>query len=178
MTAEPIKKGAFEQKAKGEKLDFSHLDPVDLTCPTLVRPDGARIKVTFSCHCYTEAYDDKAHKDRDVVLDQGNRKRAVCPVRFEHSKLLPGLIAALPDSHVYLTPESNYVRLATADGEEYRVYFNMKPFGVEGYDLRMFVESAYQPDKPGLPASKMQKVRFKVMIDKLLKGERLKFGRR
>jgi len=158
-------------------LDFSHLEPMDLICPTQARPQGVRISVRFSCHCFTEGYDPAKHEGRPTIMDRG-KERVFCPTRFELSQQLPELIRQLPESHVYMTPEANFVRLALNDGVEYRMYFNVRRFAEEGYDLRIIVESAYRPDKPGLPPSKMQKVRFKVLVDKLVTNQKLEFQRR
>ncbi|MCR5877272.1 hypothetical protein [Phenylobacterium sp. J367] len=176
MTAE-VKKATFALDYEGKALDFSHLEPMDLACPTQARPNGVRINVRFSCHCFTEAYDAAKHDGRPMMMDRG-KQRAFCPARFELSQQLPDLIRSLPDAHVYMTPEANFVRLALNEDVEYRMYFNVRRFAESGYDLQIFVESAYRPDTPGLPPEKMQKVRFKVLVDKVLTNQKLKFHRR
>ena len=161
----------------GTGLHFDHLQSRDLICTTLARPGGVRIRVSFSCHCFTETYLQDRHKDRPFLID-GGRKRAFCPTRFEMSRQLPELIDSLPAAQVYLTPESNFMRLGAGDTTEYRMYFSLKRLSRGPYDLKLYVQSAYPLERPGLALTKMQKVRFKVLADKILNQERLGFHRR
>lgn len=174
MTAQPTQEAAFKLKVEEVELDFSHLEPLELICVTESRPGGARISVRFSNHCFSEAHDAEKHAGQVVIAD-GGKQRAFCPVRYKLSLGLPDLVKALPESHVYLTPEANFVRVQIAEEGEYRMYFNIRKAGADGFDLRMYVESAYRPDEDVLATHRMQKVRFKVLVDKLLKNEKVKF---
>ncbi len=182
MTAEPIKKAAFEVRHEGKAVSLGHLEPSDLVCATDARPDGLRILVIYSCHCFTETYDEKQHGDRQIVKDDRGRERAFCPMRYALSAELPALVAGLPGAHVYQTPEANYVRIKLEGGADYRMFFNLRRATKDneeaGYDLRLFVESAYRPEAGALEPAKMQKVRFRVLADKVAKGEKVKFHRR
>lgn len=179
MSAEPIADAAFSIEYEGQAVELAHLDGFDLEFGTQARPLGVRIRVRFSTHCYSETFDEAEHGDRPVVMDHNDRKRAFCPVRHEMSKQLPDLVRGLPDSHVFMTPEGNYVRITLGEGVEYRMFFNLRKAGekVEA-DLSLYVESAYAPTQKVLAASAMQKVRFKVLVDKVLSGGKLKFNRR
>jgi hypothetical protein len=175
VNAPPLRKAAFELVVDGKRLDFGHLEPFEFPCATAERPQGAIIGVRFSNHCFTETYDPQKHEGRPIHMD-GNRQRAFCPVRFSLSVQLPELVRALPEGHVFMTPETNYVRVELDDGIEYRMFFNMRrAANGDGHDIRMYVESAYRPDAGALSTSRMQKVRFKVAVDKLLRNEKLRF---
>lgn len=178
MTAQPLRKAVFELFVDGKGLDFGHLEPFEFQCVTSERPKGATIGVRFSNHCFTEAYDPAKHEGRPIHMD-GNRQRAFCPVRYGLSVQLPELVRALPEGHVFMTPETNYVRVELGGGVEYRMFFNMRRAGKgTGHDISMYVESAYQPDEGALPTNRMQKVRFKVAVDKLIRNEKLRFKAR
>jgi hypothetical protein len=176
MSAEPVDENTFAIVFEGETVDLGHLDEFVMAVETQARPKGVTVRVRFSNHCYSERFDEALHADRPIVMDHKN-KRAFCPIRHAMSKQLPDLVRGLPESHVYMTPEANYVKIALAEGVEYRVYFNLRRAG-GGIDLNLFVESAYAPDDDALAAAKMQKVRFKVLVDTVLSGKKLKFNHR
>lgn len=72
-------------------------------------------------------------------------------------------------------------RRARADGGvgDYRASFRIRRNGDADVDLKLFVESAYSSEGgKGLAVAHMSKVRFAVLVDKTLKGEKLKFHRK
>lgn len=156
-------------------LDVSHLGPCIVECTLPKRAAPITIEVKFSNHCYTEKWDEALHVGREVLLDGGGRPRAVCPVRLEQSRRLPELILRMLQAHVYQTPEANYVCITSPEGEEYRIYFNLKrsPAGAPA-QLTLFVESAYSPRAGALPPQKMTKVRFVILAEKTLLGQRVR----
>lgn len=163
----------------GVPVNFAHLEPFQFTMVTDARPKGAVIDVRFSNHCFSESYDTARHPDPVDVWDRGQR-RAFDQSRYDLSLGLPGLISGLPGAVVYHTPEANFVRIVApgANGpDEYRIYFNVKRGGVRNCDVSLFVESAYPPDfgKAVLGPAKMTKVRFALLVDKTLRGEKLRF---
>ncbi|MBJ7483514.1 hypothetical protein [Brevundimonas sp.] len=163
----------------GEILAFDHLEPFVLEMVTQSRPNGVKIDVRFSNHCFSEAFDAARHGDDRVQVWDGPRQRVFCPIRYGLSLALPHIMDGLPTAHIYQTPEANFLRIgARSDGGagDYRVFFRVRRNAEAGVDLRLFVESAYSPE-PGqaLAIAHMSKVRFSVLIDKTLKGEKLKF---
>jgi hypothetical protein len=178
MTKAPSRPDPFRIEYLGAPVDLSHLEDFVLTAVTESRPNGVGIRIRFSNHCYSEAYDDDRHADRPTFLDPGGRERAFCPQRHALSHHLPELVRRLPEGRVHLTPENNFVRATLAEGAEYRMYFNVRKKPDVEADLLLVVESAYAPDKAVLPTHRMQKVRFKVLVDKVLRGERLSFSHR
>lgn len=163
----------------GASVGFAHLEPFQLSMTTQARPEGLVLDVRFSNHCFSEAYDPALHQSSVDVWDRGVR-RVFCPVRYQFSKALPNIVQGLPQAHVFMTPESNYVRISTRnDGGtgEYRMFFNVKRAAMgQGHDIKLFVESAYAPEpNQALSPGQMTRVRFAVLIDKTIKGERVKF---
>ena len=163
----------------GAPVNFDHLEPFQFLVVTEARPGGATIDVRFSNHCFSEAYNAAVHATPIVdVWDRGQR-RVFCQQRYDLSLGLRTIIEALPTSPIFLTPEANFVRIVTADANgvnEYRVYFNAK-HGRDASDVSIFIESAYPPDfsKQVLKPSQMTKVRFSVLVDKTIRGEKIKF---
>lgn len=164
----------------GASISFAHLEPFQFTVCTQDRPNGAVIDVRFSNHCFSETYDAQRHLDPVDVWD-GQKRRAFDEARYRFSFSLPAIVAALPTSPIYLTPEANFVRIVAPDAagndREYRVFFNAKRGGgISGIDMSLFVESAYAPD-PGraLQPRQMTKVRFALLVDKIVRGERPRF---
>ena len=146
---------------------------------TEARPGGATIDVRFSNHCFSEAYNAATHAGSIVdVWDRGLR-RVFSQQRYDLSLGLRDIIEALPTSPIFLTPEANFVRVMIPVDHgigEYRVYFNAK-HGRDACDVSLFIESAYPPDfsKQVLKPSQMTKVRFSVLVDKTIRGEKIKF---
>lgn len=166
----------------GAAIAFSHLEPFTLEMVTQGRPQGLKIGVRFSNHVFTEAFDPTRHDGQAVEVMDATRRRVFCPIRYGLSQALPLIIKGLPKAHVYQTPEANFLRIGVrSDGGagDYRMFFRVKRHREDGADLTLFVESAYSPD-PGQARAiaHMSKVRFAVLVDKTLKGEKLKFHRK
>ena len=163
----------------GAPVNFSHLEPFEFLVTTEARPGGATVDVRFSNHCFSDAYNAAIHAAPIAdVWDRGQR-RVFCPQRYDLSLGLRNIIEALPASPVFLTPEANFVRILMPGDNgigEYRVYFNAKR-GRDGSDVSLFIESAYTPDfsKQVLKPTQMTKVRFSVLVDKTIRGEKIKF---
>lgn len=153
---------------------FDHLEPFQFQMASQARPDGVVIDVRFSNHCFSETFDAGVHVDPVVDVWDGPRRRVFCPVRYGQSFTLQDLVRALPTAHVFQTPETNFVRIA---GGDYRMFFRVKRAAAgENHHLKLFVESAYSPAAgQALAPARMSKVRFAVLVDKTLRGEKLKF---
>jgi hypothetical protein len=164
----------------GQPIDLTHLEPFQFVMPTTARPKGAVVDVRFSNHCYSDAYDPERHPDPVDVWDRGKR-RVFDQGRYDLSLGLRAAIEVLPASNVYHTPEANFVRIVAPGNEtlEYRIYFNVRQGGggPVGADVSLFVESAYRPDqrKQVLKPAQMTKVKFALLVDKTVRGEKLRF---
>lgn len=166
----------------GQTLAFDHLEPFVLEMATQSRPNGVKIDVRFSNHCFSETFVAALHDETAVPVWDGPRRRVFCPIRYGLSQALLHILKGLPTAHVYQTPEANFLRIGVRnDGGagDYRVFFRVKRGADAGVDLKLFVESAYSPEPAqALAIAHMSKVRFAVLIDKTLKGEKLKFHRK
>lgn len=109
----------------------------------------------------------------------GKSRRVFDQVRYDLSKTLPAIVQGLPTASVFMTPEANFVRItapAGAPGVDYRMFFRViKADKSSGCDLKLRVESAYSPN-PGqaVPERDMTKVRFVLLVDKSLRGEKIR----
>lgn len=161
----------------GTTVSFDHLEPMTLVVPTLAKPAGVRIDVVFSNHCFSEAYDPAVHTGTAVDVWDNGKRRVFDQVRYALSAALPGIVQGLPNSPVFRTPEANFVRItmpAGTPGVDYRMFFRLQQEKGGGFDLKMHVESAYSPDAAhAVPAKDMTKVRFVVLVDKTLRGEKI-----
>lgn len=95
----------------GQTLAFDHLEPFVLEMATQSRPNGVKIDVRFSNHCFSETFDAARHDDNAVAVWDGPRRRVFCPIRYGLSQALPHILKGLPTAHVYQTPEANFLRI-------------------------------------------------------------------
>lgn len=98
-------------------------------------------------------------------------------VRYTLSAALPQIVEGLPNSPVFRTPEANFVRITMpvgAPGVDYRMFFRLQQEKGGGFHLKMHVKSAYSPDAAHALAPKdMTKVRFVMLVDQTLRGEKI-----
>lgn len=168
---------------EGVEQSIEHLAPVKITCPCQDIERDLNIQVSFSSHCYTKAYDPECHdKEEIVVHEASDRARVFCPIRYELSHRLGGIVANLPQRKVYQTPETrNYVYAVPLDieGQNYEVYFMLqRAEKIAKIDLRMMVESAYPVDTPSPVKSRPGKIRFPVLAYKVFARKLIKFAPR
>jgi hypothetical protein len=163
----------------GQEIAFDHLEPFSLVVPTATKAAGVRIDVVFSNHCFSETFAAQVHLGGEVDVWDRDKRRVFDQVRYNLSKALPGIIQGLPTSAVFLTPEANFVRITMPGGmagADYRMFFRIiKADKGSGCDLRLRVESAYSPTiGQAVPAHDMTKIRFVVLVDKTLRGEKVR----
>jgi hypothetical protein len=159
-------------------ISFDHLQPIRLIVPTQAKPDGVQIDVVFSNHCFSESFNPALHTGVQTDVWDDQIRRVFDQRRYDLSRELPGIVRGLPASAVFMTPESNYVHIVVpaATGVDYRMFFRLKRNRSFGADLKLRVESAYSP-QPGqaLAPAYMSKIRFKLLVDKTLRGEPVRF---
>jgi len=171
----------------GAAIDLMHLEPRHLSCPIKERAEGLEINVRFSNHCFTEAFDPASHGQDLIVMDH-LRPRAFDRRRYELSRHLPAMVAALPGATVHQTPERrNFLYCVTlpepvqpgpeADGI-YQMFFTLrKAAKASRQQLDLFVESAYAG--PGtVRVKRPNAIRFAVLAWKVYKGEAIRFAPR
>ncbi len=166
----------------GLTIDLAHLEPTTLSCPIPGRAGDLQINVRFSNHCFTEEFDPDRHETGLKIMDH-KRPRAFSQRRYELSRNLPDMIAALPRAKVHQTQERrNYLyftMLASLAGAEYQMFFTLKKAYGRRYDLELFVESAYLVDD-GL-ARKLKRphaIRFAILVLKTHRAELVRFAAR
>ena len=157
------------------EIAFDHLSEFDFSFEGL---SGQTVYcfVKFTTHCFSDRYDAARHPANVVVVDEHGVHRCFDADRYELSKGLKALIAGLPGNKVHQTPEANFAIITMQGGREYRVFFRIKKIGKN--KVRLYVESAYAADPARykvVPASVYQKVRFLLLVQKVLKGEALTF---
>lgn len=160
----------------GHKVDFAHLEPVTLLVPTKSKPAGVSLDVVFSNHCFSETFDAVQHVGDVVDVWDGRVRRVFDQVRYDLSAALPGIVQGLPTSKVFITPESNFVRVTAPDGApgvDYRMFFRLgRNDRSARTDLWMRVESAYSPDEgQATPLADMTRIGFTMLVDKTFKRE-------
>jgi len=158
-----------------QSVDFDHLATFSFSFDTPTRK-GVHCVVQFATHCFSDKHDPARHPENVVIVDERGVHRCFDQDRYDLSKGLAALIRALPGNRVYQTPESNFAIVTTASGREYRVYFNVRR--LEKRKLRLYVESAYAPDAEQfkvLPVTAYQRVRFVILVDRLLANQPLAF---
>jgi len=166
----------------GEKFALGHMAQTVIKVPCSDIGREIVIGVTFTCHCYTEMYDAKKHKEEEIGLkDSGGRPRVFCKIRHELSARLPGIIGNLPGKRVYQTAQQrNYVYAVPLeiDGQIYEVYFMLQRHKGERFDLRLTVESAYAVQAASPTRKRPRAIRFNVLAYKVMMNQPVKFAAR
>lgn len=165
-------------------IDVPHLAPHVMTV-TMPKGDLVKIRVAYSCHCFTEGHDLETPQDDQVVIMDGLRPRVFDQRRYDLSRTLPTLIAGLSDHKVYMLPpmprrEPNFTafdaQVELEDGLVYRMFFVLRgKSGREGkvrYRLELFVESAY----PTTKEFKGMRIKFVTLVDATLRGKTIKYN--
>lgn len=117
-----------------------------------------RVRVIFSLHCFT-VMRDETKPDLDYSDDR--ETRTFCFDRYEWSKLLNEIIDTLGEGYVYHTGRQNFLRVRSASGVDYEVFFTLMKSSEKGIDLQLYVQSAYLRTRGNTP--KAGKIRFSVI---------------
>ena len=164
-------------------IDLSHLEPRRTACEIEGRDEPLLIQARFSNHCFTVSFEDGVHDPSHLIMDH-NQRRAFDEQRYELSGHLPGVIDNLPSCKVYQARDKNrgrqnfvyshsIVSLADAD---YSVFFSIKKIGGNAH-LDLFVESAY-PLAKTQAGKRTGAIRFRVLVTKVFRGQRVDFAPR
>jgi hypothetical protein len=166
----------------GEKFALGHMAQTVIKVPCADIERDIVIGVTFTCHCYTEKFAAKKHKEEEIALkDSGGRFRVFCKIRHELSARLPDIISSLPGKKVHQTAQQrNYVYSVPleVDGQIYEVYFMLQRHNGDGFDLRLTVESAYAVQVASPTRKRPRTIRFNVLAYKVLMNQPVKFAAR
>lgn len=136
------------KKFEGRLYTFEHLAPSEHAVPLNASSTvSAKLRVTYSMHCFTEAFDAGKHQDHHRYT-HASETRAFDVARYECSLHLPEIMSKLARARVYRARQNNYTyvsQLRLADQQHpYSLFFNLKkdPTTAEPLVL-MYVQSAY-----------------------------------
>jgi hypothetical protein len=167
----------------GEQKDIAHLAPRFLLCASSALSRDIQIKAIFQNHCYTEKFDEAKHtRDEILCYDAPDRPRCFCPTRYELSRNLPALIDDLPTKRIHQTAQvRNYVYVASLNitNQVYEIYFMLQRAAPDDEaDLRLTVESAYPKIIPTVLPNRPRAIRFRVLAQKVLLNQPVRFAPR
>lgn len=171
----------------GQEMPIEHLAPMHMTCGCKPIKRDLLIRVIFTKHCYTEAFDAERHtKEQIILFDAPDRARVFCPTRYGLSLGLPDIMANLHTKKVNQTAERrNYVYALPLelDNQLYEIYFMLQRAGAGDRgelipDLRLTVESAYPVQVPTIVPKRANSIRFSILAYKVLKKEQVRFAAR
>ena len=180
--------GSLVDRATGQacrlpRLD-AHLVLVDHLVPhvisfTMPKGDQIRVVVRYSCHCWSETYEESMHAGQCIFAD-GAKPRVFNIDRYNRSLALGSLISGAQDHVCMMTPaKRNFMAynasIKLADGSFYKTFFTIKKErgSVDNirHSLSIFVESAYCTDAP----DEGMNVRFNAIINSVLTDKPLRY---
>lgn len=130
------------------------------------------VNVVFSLHCFTRG---KKSDDSQLLFYSDNREvRTFCFERYNHSKLLPGIINQLDKGKVFHTNHATYLRLDNTGPSNYEVYFTLTK--AKQGQLNLFINSAFL--RTIGETQHKGKVSFNILALNTLAGKKTKVSRR
>lgn len=160
----------FPHKAfEGKVYAFPHLARMTLSVELTVKgnPINIPVRITFGCHCFTEAFDPGKHTDHHRYAHL-HEVRAFNVERYECSLQLPQVMQAMLGGKIYRA-DHNYTYVAqialppTLGTTAYSVFFSLeKTRKAQGPSVDMYVKSAYPSALKHSPNA--QSWRFKALV--------------
>lgn len=142
----------------GRAYDMAHLHPTVVNVPmpaTITRPARmAVVNAFFGLHCFTRAPKDGEPAAPGMIYFKNAEGRLFCPIRWQHSQAIPGILASIADRKCWFTEKRNHVLFAAIEGdqERYALFFVVSRAQVgAGWDANLNVISAHaRPEfRPG-----------------------------
>lgn len=168
---------------EGVVYDLSHLHPFVHTFEQAATGDKPactyQVQVIFSLHCFTHAADGTEDVAGPLGYADSRETRIFDFARYEQSKLLRGIVAALPTSPCFHTNHGNFftvksVNPKTGQEETYEVYFTASRSGSKEVPLNLFVQSAYVRDRQHANKPSRKKIGVFVILHNTLNGKAIK----
>ena len=161
----------------GNRFPLDHLEPFSFCLIPKGMSETAVINVRFHDHCFTETFSQDRHST-PIITSQSSRheQRAFCPIRYEHSKTLRGLIEALDGKRITQTREANLVRVESTNGGNYGIFFTLRKDGRMCCSL--FVVSAYPFERTEMVVAATGEMKFNVAVALVLQGKPVRFPNR
>jgi hypothetical protein len=99
--------------------------------------------------------------------------------RFEYSKLLNGIVDALPTSACFHTAHGTFLTVrhlnpTTQTMADYEVYFTASRSGKKPASVNLFIQSAYVRDQEHKNSPKKKKIGFFVILHNVLANKPIK----
>lgn len=163
--------------ANGKTYDLSHLDAhwiEYIDDRDINKPITYKFIVTYGLHCFAKDSDNLTDEQSESLMYHAPRESR--PFNFERyylSKQLPDIIKALGDQATLVIHAGygNYAAVKVLDSNDVEVdYFVAFTVFREKKKFRLHVMSAY-PKYDGI--GKIQKVRFFIIANNLLRGKKL-----
>jgi hypothetical protein len=158
---------------KGKAYSLEHLHPIKWTltqAATQGKPERSyRFSVIFSLHTFTQKREDD--HDPELAYSDPKETRTFCFHRHKASLQLQDVIFNLEKGYVFHTGHQNFLRIDKADGV-YEVYFTVRRSKHAGFDLEIYVQSAYKRTKGDSPNA--GKIRFYVVAYNTLHNKPIK----
>lgn len=128
----------------GEVYDLTHLDPMAVSIPPF--GDGPKLsaRVKFGAHVFTLAWSE--NYINELKFMDGKTPRCFCPIRYAHSKHLPGIFERSISGRVLFDPQKRLVVLGNPPGvlSPYAIFFRIQAARNERFDLLIDVVSAHE----------------------------------
>ena len=134
--------------------------------------EDCRVRVQFSCHCFTEGR--KPTHTPDLFYNHAHEKRAFSMERYRLSFSLPDIIRNIGNTSVYHSKTGNFFFIRTVEGLIYAVFFRAYKAKSKDCDVLINVESAYPKQnmtRYGAP------VKFPTVIKYASKGSKPRAGK-
>jgi len=154
---------------EGQVYTFGHLSQRTLAVDLVVekQPVTVPVRVTFSCHCFTEGFDPDKHGDHHRYSHLGE-ERAFDLERFACSLQLPRVVDAILGGTIYRS-DQNYTYVAqivlppVAGQQPYSIFFSLEKTRKSVTPaVEMYVKSAYLSPLKHSPNA--QSWRFRALV--------------
>ena len=168
---------------EGVVYDLSHLHPFVHTFEQAAKggqPARAyQVQVIFGLHCFTHEADGSEDVTGLMGYADSRETRIFDFARYEQSKLLRDIVAALPTSPCFHTNHGNFFTVkslnpATGQEETYEVYFTASRSSSKSVPLNLFVQSAYVRDRLHVNKPARKKIGVFVILHNTLNGRPIK----
>jgi len=130
-----------------------------------------KVKIVFSCHCFTEKLL-KKHSP-DYLYEHNGEKRAFSHERYTLSLQLKAIIGGLDNISVYHTQTGSFFSTKSLLNQNYVVFFRTYKADNKKFDVIIRVESAYLKPNMNMWAAP---VKFRTMIEYTAKGKIIPMG--
>jgi len=168
-------------KHGGKTYDLAHLHPCTLEYKRPSEGNKAaevyQVEVTYTLHCFSRGLKPRETCAGDLICSDGYESRVFDFRRYELSKLLPGIIEALPDKKPYHNKNRrNFftVEVVTENGStvEYDVFFKVKKKAKSR--LEMMIETAFVRD-PGYDSTRPdgKPIRFWIILHNTMNNKKI-----